>query len=84
MANEYPLGKIEEVLEGSTGEWIWSSGIFVGAGLTYLRGMDMEVSTEYEVARRESFRAGSYGVIDPKGRDDFQGVQPLFNLGYAF
>lgn len=66
-------------------EWIFSSGIFVNAMVTYSRSADVEVAFNYDIAKSGGTQVPpDFGVLDPGDDETFQFVLPGFSLGYAF
>ena len=66
-------------------EWIFSSGVFVNAMVTYSRSTDVEVAFNYDIAKSGGTQVPpDFGVLDPGDDETFQFVLPGFSLGYAF
>jgi hypothetical protein len=67
-------------------EWMFDFGLFIQAGVTYMRSIDIEIIYEMEDARAmEEMHLEDYGdlnsVVD---ENSFQALRPTATLGYAF
>ncbi len=66
-------------------EWIFSSGLFLNAMVTYSRSADVEISYDYDKAVAGNLQVPpNFGVLDPGDDATFQFVLPGVALGYAF
>ena len=66
-------------------EWMFDFGMYISAGVTYVRSIDVDWVIEWENARNENIEPGDYGSIgDALERNIFQVVRPSFNVGYGF
>lgn len=68
-------------------EWIIRSGYFIGAGISYNRSYNVQISYDYGYAKTSSGSLqvgnyGSFGGLD--GPDSLQKLNPLFLVGYSF
>ena len=66
-------------------EWMSEWGGFAQIGLSYLRGLEAEISFEFEPAREQGNLdvPKSYGILDPGDDFTFQELRPIFSIGYA-
>ena len=66
-------------------EWMSEWGGFAQVGITYMRGLEAEVSFEFEPAREQGNLdvPKSYGTLDPGSDYTFQELRPVIALGYA-
>jgi len=66
-------------------EWMFRFGLFVNAGVTYVRSTDIEIVHEFEDAVDDDMRLETYGRFDDlRRRNAYQTIEPGFTLGYAF
>lgn len=66
-------------------EWMFRCGVYVNAGITYMRSMDVEIAVEWENANDGVTEPRNYGILgDIMQNDVFQAVRPSFGVGYGF
>lgn len=66
-------------------EWMFDFGMYVHAGVTYVRSIDIDVAIEWENADDAPVTRSSYGKLESFMRNDvFQAIQPMFGVGYGF
>jgi hypothetical protein len=68
-------------------EWILRSGYFIGAGISYNRSYNIQVSYDYSYAKAASgsLAVGNYGSFSGlNGSDALQRLNPMFLAGYSF
>lgn len=66
-------------------EWIFGSGFFINAMVSYSRSTDVEVSFDYPYAKAGHTDVPEYfGNLDPGSDNTFQFFLPGVSLGYAF
>jgi hypothetical protein len=65
-------------------EWMTSVGLFAGAGATYVRSLDLELTSPLAQARQSGCSADTYGVLDPGEGSVLQRLEPMVSVGYAF
>lgn len=68
-------------------EYIFRSGYFFGAGVSYNRSYNVQVSYDYSYAKASSgnLTTGNYGsYTGVQGSESLQRVNPIFLAGYSF
>jgi hypothetical protein len=66
-------------------EWMFDWGLFVSAGMAFMRSLDINVSVDWENLDRTSFSGGSYGSLGRHIQGNIlYAVEPTWSLGYSF
>ncbi len=66
-------------------EWAFDWGGIIGAGMTYIRSMDVSVTVKYDDVERADIAMGDYGRLgDQLEGELFQALQPCAFIGYGF
>lgn len=68
-------------------EWIFRNGYYLGAGVSYNRSYNAQLSYDYGYARSSggAMKVGNYGSFTSvEGADSLQRLNPLLLVGYSF